>query len=76
MVAPYQWDLTSLTKIFQKEQVLFGGVFFVPHRVLARELVGGLMNGGCWDDIVLIVGFTRIAVNFKFHSWFANFKLT
>ena len=22
------------------------------------------------------VGFTRIAVNFKFHSWFANFKLT
>ena len=23
-----------------------------------------------------IVGFTRIAVNFKFHSWFANFKLT
>ena len=25
---------------------------------------------------VLIVGFTHIAVNFKFHSWFANFKLT
>ena len=24
----------------------------------------------------LVVGFTRIAVNFKFHSWFANFKLT
>ena len=24
----------------------------------------------------IIVGFTRIAVNFKFHSWFANFKLT
>ena len=23
-----------------------------------------------------LVGFTRIAVNFKFHSWFANFKLT
>ena len=23
-----------------------------------------------------IVGFTRIAVNPKFHSWFANFKLT
>ena len=23
-----------------------------------------------------IVGFTRIAVNFQFHSWFANFKLT
>ena len=22
-----------------------------------------------------LVGFTRIAVNFKFHSWFANFKL-
>ena len=22
-----------------------------------------------------VVGFTRIAVNFKFHSWFANFKL-
>ena len=26
--------------------------------------------------IITIVGFTRIAVNFKFHSWFANFKLT
>ena len=26
--------------------------------------------------IISIVGFTRIAVNFKFHSWFANFKLT
>ena len=26
--------------------------------------------------IFSIVGFTRIAVNFKFHSWFANFKLT
>ena len=25
---------------------------------------------------VVVVGFTRIAVNFKFHSWFANFKLT
>ena len=24
----------------------------------------------------ILVGFTRIAVNFKFHSWFANFKLT
>ena len=23
-----------------------------------------------------LVGFTRIAVNFKFHSWFANFQLT
>ena len=23
---------------------------------------------------VTVVGFTRIAVNFKFHSWFANFK--
>ena len=33
-----------------------------------------------WDysrmHINAIVGFTRIAVNFKFHSWFANFKLT
>ena len=27
-----------------------------------------------WTKI--LVGFTRIAVNFKFHSWFANFKLT
>ena len=26
--------------------------------------------------IITLVGFTRIAVNFKFHSWFANFKLT
>ena len=26
--------------------------------------------------IPTIVGFTRIAVNFKFHSLFANFKLT
>ena len=25
---------------------------------------------------ITIVGFTRIAVSFKFHSWFANFKLT
>ena len=23
-----------------------------------------------------LVGFTRIAVNFKFHSWYRNFKLT
>ena len=27
-------------------------------------------------EVGTIVGFTRIAVNFKFHSWFANFKLT
>ena len=25
---------------------------------------------------ISLVGFTHIAVNFKFHSWFANFKLT
>ena len=28
------------------------------------------------EQIITIVGFTRIAVNFKFHSWFRNFKLT
>ena len=28
------------------------------------------------DHRATLVGFTRIAVNFKFHSWFANFKLT
>ena len=28
------------------------------------------------QNIHILVGFTRIAVNFKFHSWFANFKLT
>ena len=25
---------------------------------------------------LIVVGFTRIAVNFKFHSWIANLKLT
>ena len=30
----------------------------------------------CDAIFMVIVGFTRIAVNFKFHSWFANFKLT
>ena len=29
-----------------------------------------------WVLMLSKVGFTHIAVNFKFHSWFANFKLT
>ena len=29
-----------------------------------------------WVDVDSLVGFTRIAANFKFHSWFASFKLT
>ena len=35
--------------------------------------------GGGWrevDTLTTIVGFTCIAVNFKFHLWFRNFKLT
>ena len=33
-------------------------------------------DSGLHDHLKALVGFTRIAVNLKFHSWFANFKLT
>ena len=64
-----QWDEQELGTQFTPNVF-----FWTPNsEILAKALGEGTCAYYC---LVIVVGFTRIAVNFKFHSWFANFKLT
>ena len=56
--------LSKIIPIFQLQRL--GGLYIYQESLKCKIV----------NLVVTIVGFTRIAVNFKFHSWFANFKLT